>query len=86
MLAGLRHDALVRRDDEHHEIDAARAGRHRADEPLVPGDIHHARHGAVGQRQVREPELDRDLSASRFSSRRRSVSIPVSARTSEVLP
>ena len=26
----------------------------------MPGDVHHARHGAVGQRQVREPELDRD--------------------------
>ena len=60
VLAGLRHHALVGGDDEHHEVDAAGARRHRADEPLVAGDVDDAGHGAVGQGEVREPELDGD--------------------------
>ena len=35
MLARLRHHPLVRRDDEHRDVDAADPGQHVLDEPLV---------------------------------------------------
>jgi hypothetical protein len=62
VLAGLRHDPLVRRDHQDGEVDAARAGRHRLHEPLVSGDVHHPGHRAVGKREVGEAELERDSS------------------------
>jgi hypothetical protein len=37
MLDGLRHDAVIRRHDQHHVIDAAYAREHVADETLVAG-------------------------------------------------
>ncbi len=64
MLTRLRHDRLVCRNDEHHDVDAADPGEHVLDEPLV------ARHVDEGQRdvirpahvhvQVGEAEVDRD--------------------------
>ena len=39
VLARLRHHRLVGRDDEHDEVDAADAGEHVLDEPLVPGHV-----------------------------------------------
>ena len=39
VLARLRHDAVVGRDDQQHEVDAADAGEHVADEALVAGHV-----------------------------------------------
>ena len=85
MLARLRHDAFVGRDDEQREVDPRRAGDHRAHERLVAGhvddadrpDVHRAASGAK-PRSIVMPR--------RFSSGSRSVSTPVRARTSAVLP
>ncbi len=59
MLARLRLDRLVRRDDEKHRIDPADAGEHVLDEPLVPRhvdepDLH------LPVAKASEPEIDRD--------------------------
>ena len=40
VLARLRHDGLVRRDDEQHRVDPSRAREHVAHETLVPGHVH----------------------------------------------
>ena len=42
VLSGLRHDAVVGRDDQQDEIDAARAGKHRVNEFLVTRDVDEA--------------------------------------------
>ena len=63
VLARLRHDRLVGRHDQHHEIDAADAGQHVLHEPLVAGHVDE-REGDVVDRLVREPEVDGD--AARF--------------------
>ncbi len=60
VLARLRHHALVGGDDEHDQIDADRAGHHRAHEALVSRHVDHPDRLARGQRQVREAELDGD--------------------------
>jgi hypothetical protein len=60
VLARLRHDALVRRDDEQHRVDPRGAGHHPAHEPLVTGHVHHPGRDAAGKRQVRESEIDGD--------------------------
>src|SRR4051794_13986313 len=39
MLAGLRHDGIVRRDDEDGEIDARGAGKHILDEAFVARNV-----------------------------------------------
>jgi hypothetical protein len=59
VLAGLRHHALVRRDHQAHQVEAARAGDHRADEPLVAGHVDHRGAPAV-ELEVREPQLGGD--------------------------
>ena len=60
VLPRLRHDALVRRDQEHRQVDPARARDHLAHEALVAGDVDDADEHVGGERQRREPELDRD--------------------------
>src|SRR5262245_13395974 len=60
MLDGLRHHAVVRSDDEEHEVDAGRAGDHMVDEFLVTRDIDEAEHAAGIERLVRITQLDRD--------------------------
>ena len=60
MLARLRHDAVIGRDDQQHEIDAGRAGQHVVHELLVPRHVDEAEHAAVRRRQVGEAEIDRD--------------------------
>ena len=60
VLLGLRHDPVVRRHREQHEVDAVGAGEHVADEALVAGHVDDACLAAVGQRQVREPQVDGD--------------------------
>ena len=60
MLDGLRHDAVVRGDDQQHEVDAGRAGQHVVDEALVPGHVDEADGHAFAGRQIGEAEIDRD--------------------------
>jgi hypothetical protein len=62
VLPRLRHHALVRRDHQHRQIDAADPGQHVPDEALV------ARHVDDLDRQPRlleerEPEIDRDAAS-----------------------
>ena len=42
VLGGLRHRAVVGGDDEQREVDAAGAGEHGVDQPLVAGDVDEA--------------------------------------------
>ena len=60
MLLALRHHAVVGRYGEQHQIDAMRAREHVADEALMARDINDTRSGAIGQREIREAEIDRD--------------------------
>jgi hypothetical protein len=83
VLARLGHDALVGGNHQHGEIDAAHPGQHVLDEALV------ARHVDDLDGEVRlldEREARSMVMPRAFSSGRRSVSVPVSALTSEVLP
>ena len=76
MLARLRHHAVVGGDDHQEQVDAGRAGDHRAHEALVAGHVDD-RHAPAG-RQV-EPgvaELDRD-------SPRPLLRQPIGVRTGE---
>ena len=66
------------------EVDARGAGDHRADEALVAGHVDHRERSAARQLERRVAELDRD--AAPLLLGRRSVSLPVSALTSAVLP
>jgi hypothetical protein len=60
VLAGLGHDALVGRHHQQHQIEAGRAGHHRADESLVAGHVDHRDPRAAGQIEVREAQLGGD--------------------------
>ena len=84
VLARLRHHAFVGGDDEQREIDSGRAGDHRAHERLVPRNVDDAdRADAVEPSGAKPSSI---VMPRRFSSGSRSVSTPVSARTSAVLP
>ena len=58
VLARLRHDAVVGRDHQQHEIDAGRPGQHVVDEFLVAGHVDEAEHRAVRRRQIGKAEID----------------------------
>ena len=60
VLARLRHDALVGGDHQHGEVDAAHAGQHVLDEPLVAGHVDDLDRQTVRLLQEREAEVDRD--------------------------
>src|SRR5260370_8395302 len=60
MLLALRHHAVVGCDREQHEVHPMRTGEHVADEPLMARDVDHARARPVPEREIREPEVDRD--------------------------
>ena len=93
MLAGLGHDAFVGRDDEQRRVDAADAGEHVLDEVDMAGHVDDADHfavwrasapaagGSASQAKPRSMVISRS-----FSSRSRSGSMPVRARTSVDLP
>ena len=84
VLGGLRHRALVGGDDQQRGVDAADAGEHVLDEPLVTGDIDDADlwpPGSVSQAKPRSIVMARA-----FSSASRSGSIPVRALTSVDFP
>ena len=65
MLARLRHHRFVGGDDEDHEVDAADAGEHVLDEPLVAGHVDEGEVDAVDD-LVRESEVDRDAAGFLF--------------------
>ncbi len=60
MLAGLRLDALVRGDDQQHEVHAGRARHHGAHEILMAGNVHHAGNPPVRQPERGEVQVNRD--------------------------
>jgi hypothetical protein len=60
VLARLRHHALVGGDHEQHEVDAGRAGHHRAHEALVARHVDEAEAQPAAEVERREAELDRD--------------------------
>ena len=78
-------DALVGGDDQQHDVDAARARDHGADEALVAGHVDHRQRlpPAAVMRCAKPSSM---VMPRAFSSGSRSVSMPVSARTSAVLP
>src|SRR5919204_625050 len=59
VLAGLWHDALIRRDHQQEQVHARGAGGHRADEALVTRDVDYPQRTAPRQDELRESELDR---------------------------
>ncbi len=59
VLPRLRHDRLVRRNDEEHGVDAASPREHVAHEALVAGNVHEGEPDALPLRMC-EPEIDRD--------------------------
>lgn len=63
MLAGLRHNALVRGNDQHHKIHARRACHHVFHKALVAGHVHDAQAFAFGQIQPGEAQLNGDSPA-----------------------
>ena len=84
VLMGLRHNPFHDIDHQQNQVDAADAGQHVADEALVTGNIDdpgdHSSREAKGAKP-RSMEMPRA-----FSSLRRSVSAPVRALISAVLP
>ncbi|MNC84609.1 hypothetical protein D3C83_01670 [compost metagenome] len=60
VLDRLRHHAVVGRDHQQGEVDAAHAGQHVADEALVSRHVHEADHRAAFERPVGEAEIDGD--------------------------
>ena len=60
MLAGLRHDGFVGRNDQHHHVDAAHAGKHVLDESLVTGHVDEADGRLSIEREIGESDIDRD--------------------------
>src|ERR1051325_12059786 len=66
MLAGLWHDALVRRHDEEREVDAGGAGDHRAHKRLVARYVDDAQRRYPVEHEWREPELDGDAASLLF--------------------
>ena len=58
MLSGLRHDGLVRGDDQKAHVDAADASQHVVDEALVAGNVDDADLVAAGQLKPGEAQVD----------------------------
>ena len=83
MLSRLRHDPLVRGDDEQDEVDALRPCDHRPDELLVPRHVHEGER-LPSEAACGEAELDRD--PPRLLLRQPIGIGPVSARTRELFP
>ena len=59
MLARLRHHALVGRDDQQGDVDAADAGQHVVDEALMARHVDDGHLDAVRQPQPGEAQVDR---------------------------
>ena len=83
VLARLRHHALVGGDHER-TTSMPRAGQHVLHKALVPGDVDKAdAHFAARSRSAKPMSM---VMPRRFLFRKRSASMPVSARTRAVLP
>src|SRR5437763_1860642 len=67
VLAGLRFDGLVGRDDKQDQVDAADAGQHIFHEPLMAGHINETQAQGRRQLQVSEAEIDGDAATFLFS-------------------
>ena len=61
MFAGLRHGAVVGRDDEQDEIDPGDTAQHVADEFLVARHVDEANRFRPLQRQIGKTEIDRQV-------------------------
>jgi hypothetical protein len=59
VLAGLEHRPVVGRDDEERQVHRRRARDHRADEPLVAGDVDQPHLGVVGEPELGVSDVDR---------------------------
>ena len=57
VLVGLRHDAVIGRDDEDHHIHAMRPGHHVADEVHMPGHVHDAHDAFIGEAAGSEAQV-----------------------------
>ena len=68
VFAGLRLDAFIGGDDEHHQVDATDPCEHVAHEALVPGDIDksEAQGFAIGRGQFEVGKSDVDGDAAAF--------------------
>ena len=55
MLPGLRHDALIRRNDESHQVDSRCPGHHVFDEFLMTRYVDNPQQSSIGQRQMGKP-------------------------------
>ena len=63
MLARLRHDGLIGRDDQEDAVNSPHAREHRSHEPFMPGHVDEG-DARVADGGMRKPELDGD--AARF--------------------
>ena len=61
MLPSLRHHAFIGGHNQHRQVDPPDSGQHVFDEPLMPRHIYDAHLPAAGQRQPREPQVNRHL-------------------------
>ena len=84
VLDGLGPRPVVGGDDQQRGVDLARPDEHVADQPVVPRDVDEVELGAVGSARWAYPTSI--VIPRRRSSGSRSASIPVSARSSVVLP
>ena len=60
MLQRLRLDAVIGSDRQQSKVDPARARQHRVYEALVAWHVDEAENLAIGSRQIRKAEIDRD--------------------------
>ena len=58
MLHGLGHNAVIRGDDQHRQIDTAGTGQHIFDKFLMSGNVYHTGLGAIGPIQMGKAQLD----------------------------
>ena len=63
MFAGLRHDAFIRRNDQHDHVHARGPGHHVFDKAFVTGHVHNAQTFAVRQVQPGKAQLNGDAPA-----------------------
>ena len=80
VLMGLGAEAVIGGHDEQGRIDLAGTHEHVADEPVVAGDVDEVQLGAIGQREVRVPDVDRHPAAALL---RKAVGVDAGERAEE---